>query len=404
MLRKASLLLVVVLLLSLLTSSIGFAQDEAIKVGAIFDLTGATRDVGEPYSLGMRDYVDWLNANGGIDGRPIDLIWEDYAYDVPTAENLYTQLVGEDVVAFMGWGTGDTEAMRPRIAENELPFMSASYSAALNDPNGEAPYNFLVGTSYSDQLVITLQFFLDQWVADGNDPTDMRVAMFHHDSPFGNSPMADGEAFAADHGITALRVAMPGGATDLTAELENADSQLDGMTHIVIQNVSANGALLVRNAFDAGFTDVRIGCLNWCADELLVQLAEEASEGVYGALPFAPTSSDAEGLELPGDYLAESGSYGSLEEASLHYTQGWWTMAVMVEGIRRVVEAGDEVTGPNIRAALESIEGFETGGITAPVSFSADDHQGNRALTMYQVQDGAWVAVSDWIDLRDMVE
>jgi branched-chain amino acid transport system substrate-binding protein len=79
-------------------------------------------------------------------------------------------------------------------------------------------------------------------------------------------------------------------------------------------------------------------------------------------------------------------------------------MAVMVEGIRRVVEAGDEVTGPNIRAALESIEGFETGGITAPVSFSADDHQGNRALTMYQVQDGAWVAVSDWIDLRDMVE
>jgi branched-chain amino acid transport system substrate-binding protein len=302
----------------------------------------------------------------------------------------------------MGWGTGDTEAMRPRIAENELPFMSASYSAALNDPAGEAPYNFLVGTSYSDQLVIMLQFFLDQWVEAGNDPAEMKVALFHHDSPFGNSPMADGEAFAADNGITTLRVAMPGGATDLTAELENADAELDGMTHIVIQNVSTPAALLVRNTFDAGFEDVEIGCLNWCGDEFLVQLAEEASEGVYGALPFAPITSGVEGLNVPAEYLAENGPYESMDEATLHYTQGWWTMAVMAEGIRQVVASGQEVTGPNIRAALESIQNFDTGGITAPVSFSADDHQGNRALVIYQVQDGQWIAVSDQIDLRNM--
>lgn len=398
--QKRFLFLSVGLLLVLSLGSLSFAQEgEPIKVGAIFDLTGATADVGTPYSYGVRAYVDWLNTNGGIEGRPIELLWEDYAYEVPNAENLYAQYVGEGVVAFMGWGTGDTEALRPRIAENEVPFMSASYSAALNDPAGEAPYNFLVGTTYSDQLVILMQFFLDQWVADGGDPADMRVAFFHNDSPFGTSPLPDGEAFAAENGIQTVRVAMPRGATDYTAELENADSQLDGITHIIVQNVSSPAALLFRNVQDLGFEDVVLGCLNWCADELMVSLSEGAAEGVYGAVPFAPIG-DLPGHELPAASLEGSSQYASLEEATLHYSQGWWTMAVMAEGIRLVVESGQEVTGPNIKAALESLENFDTGGITAPITFTPDDHRGNRALVVYQVQDGIWVAAGDAIDLR----
>ena len=53
-----------------------------IKVGAIFDLTGPTADVGTDYADGMRGFVDWANARGGIEGRPIDLVYQDYAYQV----------------------------------------------------------------------------------------------------------------------------------------------------------------------------------------------------------------------------------------------------------------------------------------------------------------------------------
>jgi len=77
--------------------------------------------------------------------------------------------------------------------------------------------------------------------------------------------------------------------------------------------------------------------------------------------------------------------------------QGWTTMGVMSEAISRVIEDGEEVTGPNVRAALEEMEGYETGGITSPLTFTADDHAGNKALVMYQVQDGEWVAVTDYI-------
>ncbi|MGH2555046.1 MAG: ABC transporter substrate-binding protein, partial [Actinomycetota bacterium] len=50
---------------------------EPITIGGLFDLTGATSDVGVPYSEGVRGYVEWRNANGGVADRSINLVWED---------------------------------------------------------------------------------------------------------------------------------------------------------------------------------------------------------------------------------------------------------------------------------------------------------------------------------------
>lgn len=398
--HKKFILLALTMVLMLGVVGVSVAQEasgEPIKVGAVFDLSGATGEVGTPYAEGVIAYVEWLNNNGGIEGRPIELISQDYAYDVAQAESLYTQFVDEGIVAFMGWGTGDTEALRGRVAEDELPFMSASYSAALNDPNGEAPYNFLVGTTYSDQLVIVMRYFLDQWVAAGNDPAAMKVALFHNDSPFGTSPLEDGEAFAAENGFETLRVPMPRGATDLTAELTQA--QNFGATHIIVQNTSAPAALLLRNMEDLGLIGtIQFGCLNWCADEILINQAGAAAEGVVGALPFGPATVPVSGQDIPRQVLEAQGT--TLEDATLHFTQGWWTMAVMTEGIRRTLEAGQELTGANIRANLETLENFDTGGITAPITFTSEDHRGNRALTIFSVQDGQWVQAGDLIDLN----
>lgn len=375
------------------------AQDmEAIKIGAIFDLTGPTSDVGQFYANGITGYVDWANANGGIEGHPIELISQDYAYSVETAENLYIDFVDQGVIAFMGWGTGDTEALRGRIAEDEIPFMSASYSAALADP-ADAPYNFLVGTSYSDQLIIMMDVMLDGWLEDGFDAEEMNVVVFHHDSPFGTSPVADGQEWADEAGIQYSDVAMPGGASSYDAEITTSVVDTEA-THVVIHNVATPAALLVRNLDDLGLLEfVEVGCLNWCADEILVSAAGDASEGVLGAIPFSPTTVEQEGQADAIAWLAESDM--TLEEATLHYTQGWWTMSVMAEGIRLTIANGEELTGANIKTNLETLDHFDTGGITAQITYSDEDHRGNRSLAIYVVEDGVWVEASDVIDLRE---
>jgi branched-chain amino acid transport system substrate-binding protein len=340
----------------------------------------------------LKGYVEWKNANGGIDGRSIELTSADYAYKVDTAEQLYTQYVQEGVVAFQGWGTGDTEALRTRIAADKIPFMSASYSAALVDMN-EAPYNFLIGTTYSDQAIIAVRWAIQDWEAGGNSGRP-KVAIIHHDSPFGQSPVEDAKAYAEGNGVEFTSLPMPGGVTDYVAEL--AQLQQFGANYVIIHTVSSPAAVLVKDAKNQGvMEEMKFITLNWCADEIFINLAGDAAEGVVGAIPFTPPSSPVAGHEDADEWLKEQGS--SLAEKGLHYTQAWWTMAVMVEGVRQVIADGQEVNGENIKAALEKIQNFDTGGVTAPISFSPTSHKGNNALRLYQVQNGTWVQISDFI-------
>lgn len=395
--RKIKSLLFVFVIASLVLTACGGGaapapaeSNEPIKVGAIFDLTGATGDVGTPYSEGVKGYVEWLNAQGGVEGHPIELISADYAYKVDVAEQLYSQYVSEGVVAFMGWGTGDTEAMRTKIAEDKIPFMSASYSAALLDMEA-APYNFLIGTSYSDQAIIAARWAIDDWAAKGESGAP-QIALIHHDSPFGTSPVEDAKAFAEANGAEFMSLAMPGGVTDYVAEL--AQMQTFGADYVIVHTVSSPASVLLKDAASQGF-EAQFICLNWCADEILVNLAGDAAEGVMGAIPFAPPSSPVAGHKDAEEFLKGKGK--TLEEATLHYTQGWWTMATMTEGIRRVIQEGKEVNGENIRAALEGLQNFSTGDVTSTINFSPTSHKGNSSLKLYQVQDGKWMQVSEFI-------
>jgi branched-chain amino acid transport system substrate-binding protein len=347
---------------------------DPVVVGAIFDLSGATADVGTPYGEGVRGYVEWRNGEGGIEGREITLNWQDYAYDVAKAEQLYSQFVAQGAVAFLGWGTGDSEALRGRVASDKIPFMSGSFSENLADPN-TAPYNFVVAPTYSNQMSVAL----DQVKADGGTA----VAAFYNDSPFGKSPLEAGAAKAKELGMTFSSYAMPRGATSFDAQLSQAKSATD----IVIQNVSSPAALLAKNVSSQGL-DMQITCLNWCTNEQYLSLAADAAEGTKGVAPFAPPTVDVPGMKEPRDFLESKGE--SLEDKGVHFVQGWYTMALMAAGIEKAIQDGGDPTGEQIRVALEEMAAFETGDVTPPIDFSADNHEGMDTAPMFKVTDGQW--------------
>jgi branched-chain amino acid transport system substrate-binding protein len=352
-----------------------------IKVGAVFDLTGPTADVGTTYQDGIRGYVEWLNESGGIAGRPIQLLFQDYGYKPDVAEQLYSQFVQEGVVAFQGWGTGDTEALRGRIAEDRIPFMSASYSHVLGDPS-QAPFNFLAGTSYTDQFAIVVDWILEAHDAAKGAP---KIALFVNPSPFGRSPFDQGgRDYAAARGVALDLHEMPRGSTDFTAELTRITQS--GAQYVVFQNTSGPAAVALRNASSLG-SSLTFVCLNWCTNEVLVDLAGEAAEGTVGAVLFAPPGEGIEGLRDAEEHLRSKGQ--SLAEKGMLYGQGWTTMHLMAEGIRRAAATG-EVTGDTIKTALETLDGFDTGGVTSPVTLGPNDHWGVDGMRLYRVEGGEW--------------
>lgn len=363
-------------------------SDAPIKIGIIADRTGATGDVGTPYNDGMLGYIDNLNKAGGIEGREIDATSKDYAYDVPTAERLYKEYVSAGAVAIQGWGTGDSEALMNKVAADELPFMSASYAEPLTDPE-EAPYNFVVAPTYSDQARVALN-----WIAE--DGKSKEVAIFHHDSPFGLAPVKDAQDWGKDKGLNVKAYPMPSGSTSYVGLLSRVRQQ--GAKYIIIQNVSSPAAQVAKD-IRAQNLDTRIVCLNWCADELFIDTAgAEAAEGHVLVSPVAPVGTDQEGLADIEEYLEAKGS--SLEEEGLHYAQGWYTMHIMAEGIRKVLEDGDELTGPAIREALETMGAIDTGGVigTGEVEFSEDSHRGSKGSGLYQVKGGEMTVLQEGVE------
>jgi branched-chain amino acid transport system substrate-binding protein len=79
------------------------------------------------------------------------------------------------------------------------------------------------------------------------------------------------------------------------------------------------------------------------------------------------------------------------------YTHGWLVGMIFSEVIDRTLKAKKDLTGPNMKAALESIDKWDTGGIFGvPVSVKSHSIPVGR---VYKVTAGDRniVADSDWI-------
>ena len=143
---------------ALLLVAAAAAANAQVAVGHLADYSGATADVGVPFGQGTADAMAWVNQKGGVNGSKVNVDTVDYGYQVPRAVTQYKKWVGDKVAAILGWGTADTEALTSFVAQDEIPYVSASYAAALTDPTGAsgkakpAPYNFFYGPSYSDSL------------------------------------------------------------------------------------------------------------------------------------------------------------------------------------------------------------------------------------------------------------
>jgi branched-chain amino acid transport system substrate-binding protein len=362
---------------------------EPVKIGGIFDLTGATADVGVPYAHGAKAYFDYVNSQGGINGREVKLIDIDYAYDKTKAVEVYNKLVKQDkVAAILGWGTGDTEALKQIIATDKIPYISGSYSEGLLDVT-VCPYNFLVAASYSDQARAALKWIKDNWQGSGKP----KIAFVYNDTPFGKSPIDDAKKYAAENGFEVVADEVVDlKALDATSQV--LDMKRKKADFAIIQGTSNLTATVLKDAKKNGLTTKFIG-LNWAADEKVVKLAQDAAEGYIGVIPFAFPYDNVPGLTAIKDYLGSKG--GKIEDQNQKYVQGWASAMIMLEGVKL---AGDEVTGEAIKEGLETLSGFETGGLAGPVTFTADSHRGSEKVRLAEVKNGKFEYLTDWIGYK----
>jgi branched-chain amino acid transport system substrate-binding protein len=359
----------------------------SIKVGGIFDLTGVTSDVGKSFQNGVVDCVQMLNDKGGVNGKKIDLVSVDYGYKIPEAVAAYKRLVNDEkVVMINGWGTGDTEGLKTQVNADKIPYVSASFSAALTDPS-RTPYNFFVAPSYSDQLRAWLKWVRDDWKKKTGNP---KLAFFYGDNAYGKSPIEAGRRYAKEIGIEVVdEEVLPGTFQDATSQLLNMKKKEADYAYI---NVTTTGvSTVLKDAKKLGIT-TKFGSNPYGFSETLPNVAGAAAEGVTGVMPHVPFGEDVPGMKAIVDFHK---AHHADDQHNAIYVRGWTYALVWSEALKRA-DAKGALNGEGVKAAMEELKDFDVGGLTNPVTYTSADHRASTKTPIYQVKAGKLAKVAEY--------
>ena len=382
------------LLAGLLAASLGVAPADAqptIKLGNLVDLTGATSDQGKDIAQGRTDAVQYFNERGGINGRKIELVSVEYGFQPPRAVAAYKKFVEDDkVLLILGYGTPDTEALRPYITKDKMPYVSGSYSGHLTDPR-QTPYNFPGGIDYTSQIRIFLNYVKETWTDTSRKP---RVAFIFADNAYGRAPIEAGRQYAKEIGVDLVdEEVIPTVLTDATSQLLTMKKKDPDFAYI---NTNTQWVpVVLKDSYKLGLK-TKYMVNNYGIDERTPKLAAEAAEGVMGLQDVAYWGENVPGMKTLMEFHQK---HHPNDTHASPYMRGWLWVIMTVEAIKR---AGPSPTGESVKKALETMRDFDTWGLTPPFTYTSEDHRPTNRARLVMIKDGKIVQMREVSVERDM--
>jgi len=403
----------------LLLLSMGAAAAQAqtvVKMGTLADMTGPTSDVGKDIALGMREAVQYVNDTGGINGKPIKMFLFDYGYRVQEAITTYKRFRDFDkVVAVWGWGTGDTEALSPTVNADRMPFLSDSFSSNLTDPK-KTPYNFIYGTDYSTNARAALTAWYDEvWLKDAKFKADRDkgvrprfVAFYSWPVPYSSAPI---KAIKDQAALLGFEVG-PDQDISLTA-LDTKSQVLAAKSfgpHVVWHgNTTMSVATALKDAAALGLGADHLVNI-WGYDENLIKLAGTASERVIGTPANAFYGEKVPLMDKVVEYTKKINPNVPQENRLVRTVQSWVDVLLMREALVKADKAGklfdksgkdlpQEVRGPAVKEAFESIREWTPGLGRAPITITPTDHRPGSLVRVYVIRDRKFTQLAA-VDLK----
>jgi branched-chain amino acid transport system substrate-binding protein len=374
---------------ALLAAGPGLAQPEDIVLGGSIPMTGVFAFAGIGINAGIQDYVKIVNDAGGIKGRKLRYVPEDTGYKVDASVAAFKKITSQNKVnLYYGDSTGFAKTINPELERSGQMLMAgASFATEINNPQ-KYPHQFLVGPDYTEMLGILLKHIAKVKPA-------AKVAFVYSDSEFGRDPIDEGRAAAKKLGLNvAVEIMTPPGSVDVSGEvikLRRADPDFTIFHGYVLAPIPE----FVTQAKKLGMKSQFMGTF-WTMDNSMVMKMGEAAEGFMGVMPFRYYY-DTEGKAPMLDKIR---ALHPNEYQSTAYMQGFLTAMLMSEAARRTLDAGKPLDGNNLKAALNSIKNFDTGGIIGtPITIKGNSIPVGR-IYKADTKQQKMLPASDWITLE----
>lgn len=360
---------------------------EDIVIGGSIPMTGVFAFAGVGINAGMADYVKIVNDGGGIKGRKLRYVPEDTGYKVDVSVAAFKKITSQNKVnLYYGDSTAFSKTINPELDRTgNIMMAGASFATELNDPV-KYPNQFLVGPDYTEMFGILLRHI-------AKEKPGAKVAFVYSDSEFGRDPIDSSEALAKKLGLSVpVKIMTPAGSVDVSTEVIKLRRAAPDYT-IFHGYILAPIPEFITQGKQMGMTSKWMGTF-WTMDSSTVMKMGDAGDGFMGVMPYRyyyDTSTKAPMLDKIRQMRPEY--------QSTAYMQGFLAAMLFTEAAKRTLDAKKELNGKNLKAALNSIKNFDTGGlIGVPITIKGNSIPVGR---VYQADMKAqkMVPASDWIAL-----
>ena len=378
-----------------------WAGRDGYALGMSAAFTGPSDGLGVELYRGSMAYFTFLNAHGGINGKPVSINTLDDGYQPgPAIDNTIQFLRSEAPLCLFSYvGTPTVTRILPLLkgygGRRKLLFFP--FSGA--EPQREPPYDryvFNLRASYREELAGLVNRFLDL--------NRRRLAVFYQADAFGRSGW-DG----AHRALKSRGYALVGEATYRRGArfAQSMKRQVEILMRSDPDAVLSIGsyaacAALIRDARDMGF-DVPIANVSFVGSEKMLSLLQKAgsekgrdytvnlvNSQVVPSYEDQSLPAVREYRELMDRYAPGAPELADRDYVPLRYSFTSFEGFLNAKAMARILEAYDASPAAGLRAAAESLTKADIG-IDVPLRFGPDRHQGLDRVYFTTVRDGKFV-------------
>ena len=398
--KIVSMLCLVAVLIAMLACSVtAMAEGEPIKIGTIYAMSGGAAAIGTNILRGVEFAVNEINAAGGVNGRPLEIVRGDHAGDPATgkseAERLITQ---EHVDVVMGCHMSVvTEVVAQVCQQYKVPMITAisTLDRLSNEEHKDIDYFFRLCPLNSVYVEDLLMYLKDSAPQTGEEIKT--VAIFTDRAAIGQELIRCVELFKDKYGLELVAtVDYTSNATDLSAQvLALKKAKPDA---ILCDSYIGDATLFIQTLKEQNYSPKMIVAkANGFTDPSFITNLGSIANGVASVVEFNPDLIN--GKEINEEFKAVYGVDMNGHSAE-SYTVVWLFKAA--------IEAAGTTDGEAVKNALDAlvIDGEFEGGRKIILPYSKIDFENydlagephyrdntSASVAIAQIQDGAWTTV-----------
>ena len=372
--------------------------------------TGPYAPSGIPQWGGIRDYFEYINEKGGVDGVKIFVQECETAYTVERAFECYERFkngyAGAPVAALFTTSSGFDAAVSDKARADKLPVVSVAGGREDAVDGGVFPYQFPLLFDYWTESSIVVDYIAKQ-VGGYDKLKGLKIATVYHDSGYGRDTIEPLATLSKKYGFEDIEIPVPHPGEQQQAQWQQIKQA--GADWVFFRAWGVMTPVGIKTAARVGFpADHIIGDI-WSGSEEDVRPAGAAAKG-YLAVSVYPSSTDFKISQEIKKSIIDTGKSDLKDTSkfgSVYYNAGLVTAIIYAEtlrtghkkfGNRPLTPAEGQWALEHLDITPERIEEIGATGLLSPLKVTAADHEGNPAAKIQQWDGKEWHPLTGWLN------